>query len=98
MSPGIECLRQEAAAANSNASESGIPVLQPVDQAGGERVASPDPVDDVCRLHSVVAIMKACRLCRQADQPLRSALRLSRKVMAWYFKLGKAAITFPDNC
>ena len=47
MSPGIECLRQEAAAANSSASAIRQAAVQAVDQAGCKRITGADPIDDI---------------------------------------------------
>ena len=47
MSPRIECLRQDAAVANSSARWSSPIRAQSVDQPGGERIAAADPIDDV---------------------------------------------------
>ena len=44
----MECLRHEAATANSRAACGARPSSSGVDQAGGERIAGADPIDDRC--------------------------------------------------
>ncbi len=54
-----------------------------VNQCGGEAVPSADPVDNVGQLILLrLSMNPSSRVRRQADQLFRSALRLSRRVIA----------------